>query len=98
MKCLTRIALGKSQGATLNLSDSYAWHQMLWQAFPGQDEDGESRDFLFRKKGRRSKLVAVDFSGMLTVTDRDAFMYAFNNGIGTAKAFGFGMLMLQPIQ
>lgn len=194
MTNLTRITLGKSQATALRLSDSYAWHQKLWEAFP--DRDGESRDFLFRiydagkdfrvfllsesapvpppwghweskpisgsflqhpayrfqlranptmrrssdhrrlgiyaedrlrewivrkagqngfdiaadslvvgapvdeffrKKGSRGKHVAVDFSGALTVFDRTAFVHAFNNGIGTAKAFGFGMLMLQPV-
>ena len=191
---LSRITLGKSQAAQLNLSDAYAWHQKLWEAFPGHD--GERREFLFRvddagrdfrvfllstpepappswgywepkkvaesflahdgyrfqlranptmrrssdrrrlaiysenglrdwiqrkarqhgfqlqgetllvgapideffvKKGRGGKHVSVDFQGALAVTDRDAFRDAFTNGIGSAKAFGFGLLMLQPI-
>lgn len=195
MKYLTRITLGKSQAAYLQLKDAYAWHQKLWEAFPGQD--GKERDFLFRiddvkrdfvvlmlspvkptipnwgyweskkiadsfleyntyrfqlkanptmrrnqdrrrlgiyqedllqqwikrkadqngfdignnelvisapideffvKKSRRGKHVAVDFKGTLSVTDRAAFVKAFTNGIGSAKAFGFGMLMLQPCE
>ena len=43
-------------------------------------------------------IYAVDASGMLLVHNEDAFRAAFDAGIGSAKAFGFGLLMLQPIQ
>ena len=43
-------------------------------------------------------LYAVDASGVLRVRNEDAFRTAFDAGIGPAKAFGFGLLMLQPIQ
>ncbi len=191
---LTRITLGKSRAARLKLGDAYAWHQKLWEAFPGRD--GERRDFLFRiddagrdfrvfllseskplppdwgcwelkeiatsflehgtyrfqlranptmrrnqdrrrigvyqenklgewierkaeqhgfelqksslfiggpideffrKKGRRGKHVSVDFQGILSVSDHKEFKETFRNGIGSAKAFGFGLLMLQPL-
>jgi len=39
----------------------------------------------------------VFFSGTLTVTDPVRFRQAFENGIGRAKAFGFGLLQLVPI-
>ncbi len=193
MKYLTRILVGKSEAARLRLSDSYAWHRALWEAFPGRPDAG--RDFLFRiddardhfrilllspaepvppawgrwqtkaiapgflehttyrfqlkanptmrrssdgrrlaiyqedrlrewmhrkaadngfqlvpntltigapideffvRNHRRGKHVSVDFRGVLAVTGRQAFRIAFNRGIGSAKAFGFGMLMLQP--
>ena len=49
--------------------------------------------------GRRQSgiLHAVDFQGVLTVTDPLALRLAFATGIGSAKAFGFGMLCLSPI-
>lgn len=50
----------------------------------------------FRKPGARGKHVAVEFSGVLTVTDRELFVQAVARGIGTAKGFGFGMLLLAP--
>jgi CRISPR system Cascade subunit CasE len=50
----------------------------------------------FVKKGQRGKHIAVDFQGLLRVADRAAFEEAFRTGIGPAKAFGFGLLMLQP--
>lgn len=57
------------------------------EAFAKKTEAGEFR---------RGKHVSVEFTGLLTVSDRTAFENAFKTGIGTAKAFGFGLLMLQP--
>lgn len=51
----------------------------------------------FLRNGRRGKHVSVDFSGGLSVTDRGRFRDAFAMGIGSAKAFGFGMLVLAPV-
>jgi CRISPR system Cascade subunit CasE len=51
---------------------------------------------VFVKNGRQGKHVSVDFEGVLRVIDRDAFTETFNNGIGSAKGFGYGLLMLQP--
>ena len=52
---------------------------------------------LFRRKGKPGKHVRVDFQGVLGVFDRERFQTAFETGIGSAKAFGFGMLVLQPL-
>lgn len=41
--------------------------------------------------------ASVQFSGILDVTDATLFRQAFEHGIGSAKSFGFGLLMLQPI-
>ena len=43
---LTRVRVSKLEAVKLRLSDSYAWHQTLWRAFPNRD--GECRDFLTR--------------------------------------------------
>jgi CRISPR system Cascade subunit CasE len=51
----------------------------------------------FVKNGRIGKHVAVDYQGALRVNDRDAFTRAFHKGIGSAKGFGYGLLMLQPV-
>ncbi|MBL7000104.1 MAG: type I-E CRISPR-associated protein Cas6/Cse3/CasE [Gammaproteobacteria bacterium] len=40
---------------------------------------------------------AVDFTGVLTVTDVDLFKVALFNGIGRSKAFGCGMLLIRRI-
>lgn len=52
---------------------------------------------LFIKKAKAGLHVAVRFRGILQVTDAALFKMAFLKGIGTAKAFGFGLLLLQPI-
>ena len=198
---LTRVRVSKVDAARLHLSDSYAWHQTFWRAFPGRD--GDQRDFLTRvdhrdqffeafilspiepmpqtwgqwerkkvaktflehpryrfvlranptvkrvvrdesgirkKNGCRKAIcdleglktwlktkgesggfsieavdcdppvkepffhknkhgvhVRVDFQGVLAVTNREQFQKTFQQGIGTARAFGFGMMLLQPI-
>lgn len=38
------------------------------------------------------------FIGKLTVTDRQAFIKSFKEGIGKAKGFGFGLLQIVPLQ
>ncbi len=40
---------------------------------------------------------AVEFEGVLTVTDPAKFYGSFTRGIGSAKAFGFGLLVIAPI-
>lgn len=51
----------------------------------------------FRRQGRAGLHVRVDFRGTLAVTDRDRFQAAFREGLGPARAFGFGMLLLEPL-
>ncbi len=47
-------------------------------------------------KGRLT-FASVTFEGRLQVTDRDAFLQALQQGIGSGKAFGFGMLSVAPL-
>ena len=57
----------------------------------------------FRKMPRdaNKKQVAyhggVQFRGVLEVTDRNYFIETYKTGIGSAKSFGFGLLLLAPI-
>jgi len=60
-------------------------------------EVGAPTDETCKKEGHKVKHVAVDFAGVLRVTDRPRFTTSFNTGIGSAKGFGFGLLMLQPL-
>lgn len=210
---LTRALIGPRTVFACGLHDAYAWHQLVWRAFPGRD--GQDRDFLTRlddkpkgaqllivspveptppdwltdhdewetkaipsgffqarryrfqlhanptvkrvvrdaagnkkKNGRREAITdvaelgawlqrkgetggfrlpestppevfsdlshftkkpkggqpltgthgAVDFSGLLEITDPDLFLsHTFAKGIGSAKAFGFGLLVLAPV-
>jgi CRISPR system Cascade subunit CasE len=47
-----------------------------------------------RSRERLLTFAGVRFDGVLTVIDADAFRAALANGIGPAKAFGFGLLSL----
>lgn len=48
------------------------------------------------KGGNRISFSTVDCSGHLTVTDRARFEAALMNGVGPAKAFGCGLLLIRP--
>jgi CRISPR system Cascade subunit CasE len=51
----------------------------------------------FQKEGMSGVHFAVEFQGVLTVTDAELFRRTFATGIGSAKAFGFGLLALTPL-
>ncbi len=51
----------------------------------------------FEKKGMRGLHSAVEFQGVLTVTDPQKSYEAFIRGVGSAKAFGFGLLVIAPV-
>ena len=57
----------------------------------------------FRKKDKKSGKEqaayhgGVQFRGTLEVTNRERFVETYQSGIGSAKSFGFGMLLLAPI-
>ena len=50
----------------------------------------------FEKQGLRGLHSAVEFQGVLNVTDPAKFHETFARGIGPAKAFGFGLLVIAP--
>ena len=53
-----------------------------------KDEDGV----------RRLQFYAVQFDGVLQVTDADLLVRAVQAGIGSGKGFGFGLLSLAPVR
>jgi CRISPR system Cascade subunit CasE len=50
----------------------------------------------FEKHGMRGLHSAVEFQGVLNVTESAKFHETFTRGIGSAKAFGFGLLIIAP--
>ena len=58
---------------------------------------------LFTKKEKATETLhhgthtATEFTGTLKVTDPALFQQSVRTGIGSAKAFGFGMLCLSPV-
>jgi CRISPR system Cascade subunit CasE len=51
----------------------------------------------FRRKNDFAYHGGVEFRGVLEVTDRERFIETYQSGIGSAKGFGFGLLLLAPI-
>lgn len=51
----------------------------------------------FQKNGQHGLHSAVEFQGVLSVTDPAKFHETFTCGIGSAKAFGFGLLVIAPM-
>ncbi|MFA4945603.1 MAG: type I-E CRISPR-associated protein Cas6/Cse3/CasE [Lentisphaeria bacterium] len=56
----------------------------------------EGREW-FTKPGHQGLHHAVEYEGLLAVTDPPVFRDAFTKGFGSAKAFGFGLLALAPV-
>lgn len=52
----------------------------------------------FRKKDHTGYHGGVQFRGILEVTDKERFAETYYAGIGSAKAFGFGLLLLAPVK
>ena len=52
----------------------------------------------FRKKGQPGYHGGVQFRGILEVNDPERFIETYQLGIGSAKSFGFGLLLLAPVK
>lgn len=63
------------------------------------DGDALSVDGYQQHRGKRGELrfSTVEFSGRLTVVDPTALHAALVGGVGHAKAFGCGLLLIRPI-
>jgi CRISPR system Cascade subunit CasE len=51
--------------------------------------------FAGRKKRAPIRFSSLDFSGLLTVEDIDRFSHTLFNGLGRAKAFGCGLILVR---
>ena len=51
----------------------------------------------FNRERQHGVHASVEFRGTLTVTDPAKFHDAFTRGLGSAKAFGFGLLVIAPL-
>lgn len=60
-------------------------------------ELGAPQTVRFKKEDKSVTLVSVDATGFLRVIDPNLFQKGFHSGIGPAKGFGLGLLMLQPV-
>ncbi len=57
------------------------------------------RQHWFRKRGKKReiRLSTVDFNGILTVTESEAFTKTLFEGVGPAKGFGCGLLLIRRL-
>ena len=55
------------------------------------------REFFHKDRASHGTLTAVEFQGELTVTSPAQLRATVAAGIGSAKAFGFGLLVLAPL-
>jgi CRISPR system Cascade subunit CasE len=55
------------------------------------------REFFHKDRAANGTHSAVEFQGELTVTDSAQLRATVADGIGSAKAFGFGLLVLAPL-
>ena len=58
---------------------------------------GYCQHFLKKKGNTNIRFSSIDFSGLLTVTDPDKLTNVLFTGIGPAKAFGCGLLLVKPV-
>jgi CRISPR system Cascade subunit CasE len=50
-----------------------------------------------RGQGRPIQFSTLDYQGILRVTDAERFLQTLRTGIGHAKAFGCGLLLIRPV-
>lgn len=58
------------------------------------EEIGNRTDIYGHRQGAEVKNSAMFFSGILCITDQEAFWQSYTKGIGPGKAYGLGMLTL----
>lgn len=90
-------AKGKAHGFQLLARESEAQARF----FPDVRVIREPHSFGQRRDHEGEKKLtfhAVRFEGHLKVTDKDSFIKALEGGIGSAKAYGFGLLSVIPVK
>lgn len=94
----------KRDGKRLGLvreEDQVAWLQRKAEmgGFEALSAATVPRGFVKDRKGKDGPeltFLGVRFDGILRVTEPEAFLRAVENGIGSAKGLGFGMLSVAP--
>lgn len=66
-----------------------------FSASPAQLHVNGYRQHRMRRKQTDIQVSAVDISGLLTVLDPERFVAALHSGIGKAKAFGCGLMLVR---
>ena len=81
----------------------FAWLAMRGEQCGFDIRDGEVRADGYRqqrffKQGKNEpvRFSTIDYTGLLTVIEPEAFLKVLYTGIGPAKGFGCGMMMVRP--
>jgi len=56
-----------------------------------------NRPLYFRKQTSAGKIVPITFEGVLTVENSERLLEQIKHGIGPAKAFGCGLMMVRRL-
>lgn len=83
----------ESMGFTFDLKDVAFQTSYTYFKKPEKNQNEKSK----KNSEEKGRLRSVRFDGFLTVTDSDVFRNTLSKGIGTAKAFGFGLLSVAPV-
>lgn len=57
----------------------------------------EKRNLYFRKNGKAGKIVTTMFGGQINVSDPERMRAILENGVGPAKAFGCGLMLVRRV-
>ncbi|MDK2892836.1 type I-E CRISPR-associated protein Cas6/Cse3/CasE [Methanohalophilus sp.] len=61
--------------------------------------DGYKSHKFYKAKGKHYiNISTIDFNGILTINDPELFKKALYHGIGPAKGFGCGLLLVRPVR
>lgn len=66
-------------------------------AVPGELFIDPRHPLYFRKSGMAGKIKPVVFQGILKVAEPEALVQSIQNGIGPAKAFGCGLMLVKRV-
>ena len=72
------------------IDGGFAFDETTLRALPEENN-------VFNRQNKNGCFYGVDFRGILQVTDASLFQKTFIQGIGSAKAFGYGLLIITPI-
>ncbi|MFQ3588661.1 MAG: type I-E CRISPR-associated protein Cas6/Cse3/CasE [Fimbriimonadaceae bacterium] len=108
LRCRPSKRIGKlgheDQGKRRSLTERdeiFAWlHRKAEESGFKVEEAGFDRIYWCESKGGKDQkpLGAVQFDGVLVVTDPEKLRDAVRKGIGPQKAYGFGLLSLAPLR
>lgn len=82
--------------AEIQAGDKVQWEEL--RAISQQKRQAYQQNPTTEKLPPKTGLLEIQFDGILQVTDPAAFHTAIQAGIGSGKAFGFGLLSVAPVR